>query len=57
MYMPSLRPTACSASRISFWISGYDAMASFDSLVNGTQTLATCTMVVTGPLGRLPRDC
>ncbi len=32
-------------------ISGYDAMASFDSLVNGTHTLAICTMTVTGPTG------
>ena len=31
-------------------------MASFDSLVNGTHTLAMCTMIVTGPLGSWPRD-
>jgi hypothetical protein len=44
------------ASRSSFWISGYAAIASFDSLVKGTQTLATWTMTVTGPLGSEPRD-
>src|SRR6185369_15259486 len=31
-------------------------MASFDSLVNGTQTLAMCTMMLTGPEGNCPRD-
>ena len=31
-------------------------MASFDSLVNGTQTLAMWTMTVTGPRGSEPRD-
>ncbi len=31
-------------------------MASFDSLVNGTQTLAMWTITVTGPLGSEPRD-
>ena len=28
-------------------------MASFDSLVNGTHTLAMWTMIVTGPAGQL----
>ena len=32
-------------------------MASFDSLVNGTQTLAMWTITVTGPVGSEPRDC
>ena len=31
-------------------------MASLDSLVNGTQTLAMCTITVTGPVGSWPRD-
>ncbi len=31
-------------------------MASFDSLVKGTHTLAMWTMMVTGPLGIEPRD-
>jgi hypothetical protein len=30
-------------------------MASFDSLVNGTQTLAMWIMITSGPLGRLLR--
>ena len=32
-------------------------MASFDSLVNGTHTLAICTMIVIGPDGNCPRYC
>ena len=32
-------------------------MASFDSLVNGTHTLAMWTMTVTGPLGSCRATC
>ena len=32
-------------------------MASLLSLVNGTQTLAMCTMITIGPTGSAPRGC
>ena len=55
-YIPSFLPTDCNPRRSSFSISGYEATASFDSLVNGTQTLAMCTISVMGPEGSEPRD-
>ena len=46
---PSRRPHSRSARVISLRISSYSAMASLDSLVNGTQTEAMWTKITIGP--------
>ena len=54
---PSRRPHSRSARVISLRISSYSAIASFDSLVNGTHTEAMWTKMTMGPDGSAPRDC
>jgi hypothetical protein len=54
---PSRRPHSRRASVISLRISSYSAIASFYSLVKGTQTDAMWTKITIGPAGSAPRDC